>query len=830
MSAPLAAALESLSGYRAVFPPGDPRVSDNPVVFSHVHLAVAGKSYSVLSRISDYGLDYSQRANKIAHHLVLERKEHVSAGPAAVLSQPGNMESTWSGNPRIIPTGRIVMAADVPAAPCRAWQRVTGDAGWAGVLAESFQADPGRQAFLVVTPGMDVLSLLGEAIHLLPESSRWNVTFSTYFTSLPPGTNCQWRCVLAGSPEAQQSRRFVQALRIDLTQPMPKATGGLLVEQARTGRVAIAKSTSVVMTSPPTTAHSPIENPVTSDNPPLVPLDGGNRHGRQAPGSPPPPPHKRSRTLAEVPDLPQRHWGVPVTLAALVFLMLGAAGAGFYLWRPGDSLGQEVVVAGTDTKTIESPPEPAPSMATKTPTSTEGSQEPSGQSVAQGDVMPHQATPDAEKASEPESDPDTKDNPAPVATPPREVAPKSESPSETQANKEPSFSHMDLPEYDQKKKFTQDLKGLALPKSGAPVLSLLMPPEFEEKTFRSKLISESPSDLVVQLYTLTWTDFGRFALVTDTDPPKLRGEWLLSSPSSVDSLRWCVFEVAGDHPRYIMFRRPLKELSRDFKDGVLKWETQFTLADNNLPDFKYEARIALLVGDAHFVFRGPVSFEHSKTSKPTIYTELEKPTVALQEAVKHVFDSAQLGELPLKLSITDSSGDKSLNLTLVALKEFQETVIKAFDQDLRDDGRNPVRKIIGDQKTKSLLEKAENAKTVKELEYQQLLNETYIADMKANIEIWLKAWETRRADESDENQRKAYEDHAAELKKILGSGEEMGRLDELASTAKRIQSLENDLKAATITSAEISYTVQGADGKSLNVPILSIPELTSPQE
>ena len=84
MVAPLAAALEGLSAYRPVFPIGHARVAENPVVYSHLKLQVAGKAWFVLSRIADYGLDYSQRTNKIAHHLVLDKTELPAAGPASL--------------------------------------------------------------------------------------------------------------------------------------------------------------------------------------------------------------------------------------------------------------------------------------------------------------------------------------------------------------------------------------------------------------------------------------------------------------------------------------------------------------------------------------------------------------------------------------------------------------------------------------------------------------------------------------------------------------------------------------------------------------------------
>lgn len=235
MSGPLATALESLSAYRPVYQPGDPSAANNPIVWSHVKMPAAGKTCNVLSRVADYGLDYSQRTNKLAHHVVIDPHERAVAGPSWLLLQSGFMVTAWDGETRVLPAGRTVRQGDQPPKMCTSWQSAAGDAGWAGVLAESFLANPERPAYLVFRPGMELLSLFNEAIALLPADRRWEVTFSTYFTNLPPAAVCNWRCVLAESPEAQHSRRFVNALRIDLCEPMPRPTGGDLVEIARTG-------------------------------------------------------------------------------------------------------------------------------------------------------------------------------------------------------------------------------------------------------------------------------------------------------------------------------------------------------------------------------------------------------------------------------------------------------------------------------------------------------------------------------------------------------------------------------------------------------------------
>ena len=236
MAAPLATALEGLSGYRPIYPAGDDHANRNPVVYSHLKLQAAGRTSNVLSRIADFGLDYSQRANKLAHHVVLDKTELLPGGPASLLSMRDFMREEWADEPKVVALKPVKREGRLAGGPCRAWEELTGDAGWAGVLAESFLRDPERLVFLLFAPGQDILPLFIEALSLLPAERRWDVTFSTYFTGLTPGTTCVWRALVHDSKEAHESLRFVNALRLDLTSgSLGLATGDALVEAARTG-------------------------------------------------------------------------------------------------------------------------------------------------------------------------------------------------------------------------------------------------------------------------------------------------------------------------------------------------------------------------------------------------------------------------------------------------------------------------------------------------------------------------------------------------------------------------------------------------------------------
>lgn len=231
----LAERLEALSGYRALFAPQEAKAHLNPISYSCLRISVGGRSYHVLSRIAPAGLDYSQRTNKLAHHIVLDDDELVPAGPAWLAATPNVFLTLWQGEPRILPHDRKLPTESRDAGICQTWQTHTGDAGWGGVLAETAFGNSPSQVTLIFKPGMDMLSLVGEALACLPPDMRWTVSFSTYYTKLPVGVECKWRCVVDGSPEAADLRSSPRHLVLDLSRPLGMANGGSLVELARSG-------------------------------------------------------------------------------------------------------------------------------------------------------------------------------------------------------------------------------------------------------------------------------------------------------------------------------------------------------------------------------------------------------------------------------------------------------------------------------------------------------------------------------------------------------------------------------------------------------------------
>lgn len=206
--------LELISGYRHLFPPGEPGSERNPVSLCHHRCSIAGRQLSILSRIADAGLDYSGRSNKIAHHVSFQSPP-AKTGPAAWLSDREFHRRSWDGAPTQLPSRAFPQSLVDEPGRCVAWEELTGDAGWAGVIADTVDNRPAEVGYIVFEPGNDLLPLFVEAERLIDDP--WQFTFSTYY--LPTSAKCQWRCVPLGSDEARKVLRRRHSPLINLAAP-----------------------------------------------------------------------------------------------------------------------------------------------------------------------------------------------------------------------------------------------------------------------------------------------------------------------------------------------------------------------------------------------------------------------------------------------------------------------------------------------------------------------------------------------------------------------------------------------------------------------------------
>ncbi len=226
---------ETLSAYKNIYQPHDADYPKNPLVFAHQSFVIGGDTLHALARVSAYGSDYTGRNNKLAHSVLLKESELADCGPAALMQQPQFFRAEWSGEPQVIKVPKRVPSAAISGFKASAWERITGDAGWAGHLAQGILNKPDAITYVVFTPGLDMLQLVAEAMALLPPHARWAVTFNTYFISEVRGSTCNWRFVLPDSPLLASARRS-GAQVLDLTKPLGTCTtNSPFVNAARTG-------------------------------------------------------------------------------------------------------------------------------------------------------------------------------------------------------------------------------------------------------------------------------------------------------------------------------------------------------------------------------------------------------------------------------------------------------------------------------------------------------------------------------------------------------------------------------------------------------------------
>ncbi len=239
MASNLAQALERLSGYKHPFDIHDPRSKQITVNFRHVKIKVGGITYHVLSRIADLRHENTSRSNKLAHHVVLSNSDLPVGGPSYLLAHQGFCRTDWDGQVTLVPVIPVssLPRDDLPARPCLHWKAAASDAGWAGFVAEQLHLKPQNSVNVIFPLGTDTLALTNEVFSLLSHKKRWEVTFSTYFTTLPAGTFCSLRFYLDGTSAADNLRRDYRQTIVDLVEPLGNPEESDWVQRARTGEV-----------------------------------------------------------------------------------------------------------------------------------------------------------------------------------------------------------------------------------------------------------------------------------------------------------------------------------------------------------------------------------------------------------------------------------------------------------------------------------------------------------------------------------------------------------------------------------------------------------------
>ena len=222
--------LLAINNYQELYKAGNPKAHSNPIGFSHYRFNAGARDCSVISRIGPAPL-YANRTNFIAHHVILDDIDKAKAGPAWAINN-FKFRDHWSPQIGRIDAQRLAIGSLEPKV-CNYWKSIVGDAGWAGWLAE--RALSGKPITVLYPTGSDPLALIQEAIALLPEYQRWNITFSTYYTLGGRGPNCTLRFIPldADSLAAPFSDKTFHDGVLNLSRGLGNAPTGALVNLAR---------------------------------------------------------------------------------------------------------------------------------------------------------------------------------------------------------------------------------------------------------------------------------------------------------------------------------------------------------------------------------------------------------------------------------------------------------------------------------------------------------------------------------------------------------------------------------------------------------------------
>jgi hypothetical protein len=259
--------LLAINNYQELYKAGNHKAHSNPIGFSHYRFNAGVRDCSVISRIGPAPL-YANRTNFIAHHVILEDMDKAKAGPAWAINN-FKFRDHWSPQIGRIDTQRLAIGSLEPRI-CNYWKSIVGDAGWAGWLAE--RALSGKPITVLYPTGVDPLALIQEAIALLPEYQRWNITFSTYYTLGGRGPNCTLRFIPldADSLAAPFSDKTFHDSVLNLARSLGNAPAGALVNLAR-GEKPKDKAIPTGLGGTHSPTHIPSFDPNKSDIPGLKP-------------------------------------------------------------------------------------------------------------------------------------------------------------------------------------------------------------------------------------------------------------------------------------------------------------------------------------------------------------------------------------------------------------------------------------------------------------------------------------------------------------------------------------------------------------------------------
>jgi hypothetical protein len=183
-------------------------------IYSSRVLDIRGSRFHVLSRIQDAGLDFTNRTNFLAHHLVFNPEEiRQLASPPVILRSWSGWIKTWDQEPQMLENedwSGLANISDVLSVPATTWRQVTGDAINGYGLLDSRSGI----AFRVDNLSEDqILALFAESLELLElrdprrdfRVTAWQYTFTTSMQEQDNPADFRWRCLHSDNPVSNRS-------------------------------------------------------------------------------------------------------------------------------------------------------------------------------------------------------------------------------------------------------------------------------------------------------------------------------------------------------------------------------------------------------------------------------------------------------------------------------------------------------------------------------------------------------------------------------------------------------------------------------------------------
>lgn len=183
-------------------------------IYSCRVLDIRGSRFHVLSRIQDAGLDFTNRTNFLAHHLVFTPEEiRQFSSPPVILRSWSGWVKTWNQEPQMLENedwSGLANISGVVSVPATTWQQVTGDAVNGYGLLDSRSGI----AFRVDNLSEDqILALFAESLELLElrdprrdfRVTSWQYTFTTSMQEQDNPADFRWRCLHSDNPVSNRS-------------------------------------------------------------------------------------------------------------------------------------------------------------------------------------------------------------------------------------------------------------------------------------------------------------------------------------------------------------------------------------------------------------------------------------------------------------------------------------------------------------------------------------------------------------------------------------------------------------------------------------------------